>query len=115
MEEENKKYFIVVSDNADDIVPDAEHIVRNDEYCAELGVINEYDDFDAAAEAERDAAEVKVIVHSYWNDFWDGITGPRKTCNECKGSVPFIKEYEFDLKYCPHCGAIMDQEREVKV
>lgn len=53
-QEENKKYFVVTNDDSDDIVPGAAHIVRNDELCAQLGCINDYDDFDAAADAELD-------------------------------------------------------------
>ena len=47
--------------------------------------------------------EAKPVVHAHWND--DG------RCTNCGGHAPFFAYADdwFETKYCPHCGAQMDE------
>lgn len=47
--------------------------------------------------------EAKPIVHAHWNA--DG------RCTNCGGHAPFFAYADdwFETKYCPHCGAQMDE------
>lgn len=47
--------------------------------------------------------EAKPIVHAHWNA--DG------RCTNCGGYAPFFAYADdwFETKYCPHCGAQMDE------
>ena len=57
-----------------------------------------------------DAVEV---VHGRWEEWWPGIalimTGEEMLyrCSACDAKYPDVEGY----KYCPHCGAKMDGER----
>lgn len=55
-------------------------------------------------------ADVKPVVHAHWilhddnNDIWD--------CSNCKAHIFINVLYGNKAKYCPNCGAIMDEEVE---
>ena len=52
---------------------------------------------------EQPTIEAKPIVHAHWNA--DG------RCTNCGGHAPFFAYADdwFETKYCPHCGAQMDE------
>ena len=46
--------------------------------------------------------DVAPVVHAYWMD-----NGANYKCSNCGNTEPY-----YDMLYCPHCGARMDEEEE---
>ena len=55
--------------------------------------------------------DVAPVVHAYWffSKEWNGYR-----CSNCKGKPLFnsVSPIPIFSKYCPHCGARMDGEKE---
>lgn len=49
--------------------------------------------------------DAKFIKHGHWNE--------KSDCSVCGNAAPTDNRYDFidiaELKYCPYCGAIMDE------
>ena len=74
-----------------------------DEYCALT-----YDDIEAAIN-NASTVDAVPVVHGLWIDENpDDSLDPRMRCSVCTGvESPLIK-----WRYCPNCGAKMDDERK---
>lgn len=75
-----------------------------------------YCDFDKALLLleEADDADVVEVKHGAWKekvDDWDGVY---YTCSVCRCDWTTIDgtPQENNMKYCPNCGAKMDEERK---
>lgn len=58
------------------------------------------------------AADVAPVVHGTWEERDDGWGGTYYHCSACGEDWCTIEGTPIDnnMKYCPHCGAKMDQE-----
>lgn len=55
-----------------------------------------------------------AVVHGHWDEWWPGdcaqiMTGEEKLyqCSACTAKYADVEGF----RYCPHCGAFMDEER----
>lgn len=64
------KKYVVCTGSANDLVPNALHIERNDALCEALGIIDEYDDFAAALDAQRDGIKLITGIPGIYNNFY---------------------------------------------
>lgn len=60
--------------------------------------------------------DVEPVVHAHW--YFDpdksigcGITVSGMFCSNCGGDCPTGSHPYRDFKYCPHCGARMDEDK----
>lgn len=49
--------------------------------------------------------EAKPVVHAHWKDI--GLETKHRFCTKCGGCVTQRESWVY--KYCPHCGAQMDE------
>ena len=57
--------------------------------------------------------ETRPLIHAHWEDcagseldfFGDPVIVPKKRCSHCKET-----NKNYTPPYCPHCGAVMDEE-----
>lgn len=59
-------------------------------------------------------ADAAPVVHAHWDEWWPGdcaliMTGEEKLyqCSACTAKYSDVENF----RYCPHCGAFMDEER----
>lgn len=76
-----KKYFVCATDSASDLIPDAEHIERNDELCEQLGITDELDDFEAAKEAQIDGIKLIDNIEGIYPNLYVDSPENRKIIN----------------------------------
>jgi len=57
---------------------------------------------------DNEAIEAEPVKHGQWIESWGGKW---HSCSVCGGILPFnFKGEDIITKYCPHCGAKMDEE-----
>ena len=58
--------------------------------------------------------DAKPVIHARWIERDDGWGGVYYDCSVCNESWTTIEGTPFDngMKYCPHCGAKMEQQGE---
>ena len=63
---------------------------------------------------EYPTEDVVPVVHAHWFESYWGATGAE--CSNCHCVIPTYdmdyQEVKHDFKYCPYCGAKMDEEVE---
>ena len=69
------------------------------------------DDIESTANTLNDlamTADVRPNTHAKWKTAYDPLSGKKfiMMCGNCNGKV------DKETKYCPVCGAIMDEEAE---
>ena len=75
------KKYVICTGSASDLVPGALHIERNDALCEELGIIDEYDDFDAALDAKNDGIKLISGIAGIYNNFYVDTPENREIIN----------------------------------
>lgn len=98
--------YVICSGSASDLVPDALHIERNDALCEELGIIDEYDDFAAALDAEKDGVKLISGIAGIYNNFYVDTPENREIINR------FLRNRKI---YCFSVENSMNEIIEVRV
>ena len=75
---EEKLYVIAICNGASDCIPDAEHIERIDEVAEKLGIVDTFDDFDAAQMAKADGIKLIDDIDGIYKDFYVDTEENRK-------------------------------------
>lgn len=75
---EEKLYVITVCNDASDCIPGAEHIERADEVASRLGIVDTFDDFDAAQLAKKDGIKLIDNIEGIFKDFYIDTKENRK-------------------------------------
>lgn len=95
----------------------AEYIEREAAKAAIKKRLGTMDLFESRFNADIDAitaADVAPVVHGTWEERDDGWGGTYYHCSACGEDWCTIEgtPVENSMKYCPHCGAKMDQEED---
>lgn len=57
---------------------------------------------------EAEVKDVKPVIHAHWVALSSGVDC---VCNNCS-HYWIARDEKYDFKFCPNCGAIMDEEVE---
>ena len=79
---EEKLYAIAICNGASDCIPNAEHIERIDEVAEKLGIVDMFDDFDAAQMAKADGIKLIDDIDGIYKDFYVDTEENRKIIKE---------------------------------
>ena len=101
--------------NADTLCQRLENRIRFAQEILDSEVASEYEKLAAYHSIEQLnavlAADVEPVRHGHWIDInYKGI--PHKKCNKCFAMIEdTFFSYDFNVDYCPSCGAKMDGDK----
>ena len=83
-----KLYVVAICNGASDCIPNAEHIERIDEVAVKLGIVDTFDDFDAAKMAKADGIKLIDDIEGIYKDFYVDTEKNRKIIREYMEEYP---------------------------